>query len=400
MRLLSALMGVFVVLAAGCSGRPVALGNDAYVWQRQWTPALTDAIRGSSEVVQTWRVLAAEVDVRGQWHVIRPDWATLATSGKPVVAVVRIEGQLAQWDESTLLAGVQSMLAEWRQHNLVLAGVEIDHDCATARLPAYAHFLTALRPSLGTGLRLSMTALPTWLGSADLDPVLAQVDEAILQVHAVQSPRAGLFDPRQAHAWMDAFARRMHKPWRVALPAYGTRVSWDEQGRVAAIESERPTLVGSADSNELFADPLAMQGFEAGLEADAPPGLAGVVWFRLPTDDDARAWSMATWRAVLAHEPLRVSLLAQVRAARHAPLRDLVLINAGNADVPLPTLVRLDAGCALADGANGYALQRTAQGLFLQRAQGGLLRAGRQLGIGWLRCDGAAALHIESGRMR
>ena len=392
--------GLAVALAVGCSRRPVALSNEAYVWQRQWTPALTDAIQASNDVVQSWRVLAAEVDVHGQWHVMRPDWATLAASGKPVVAVVRIEGQLVQWDEAALLTDVQSALVEWRQHGLRLVGVEIDHDCATQRLPVYTHFLAALRSMLEHGLRLSITALPTWLGSDNLDPLLAQADEAVLQVHAVQSPRAGLFDPRQAHAWMDAFARRTHKPWRVALPAYGTRVSWDEQGRVAAIESERPTLVNGADANELFADPVAMQGFEAGLEADAPPGLTGIVWFRVPTDDDTRAWSMASWRAVLAHEPLRVSLLAQVRAARQAPMRDLVLINAGNADVPLPALVRLEAGCAVADGANGYTLQHTEHGLFLQRAKGGLLRAGRQLGIGWLRCSGVAALHIESGSSR
>ncbi|WP_232823456.1 DUF3142 domain-containing protein [Dyella sp. C9] len=391
--------GLALAMVAGCSRHPVVLGNEAYVWQRQWTPALTEAIRASSDVVQGWRVLAAEVDVHGQWRTFRPDWAALANSSKPVVAVIRIEGQLADWDEARLLAGMQPVVTGWRQHGLNLVGVEIDYDCPTSRLRDYAHMLGVLHRQMGSSLRLSITALPTWLQSPDLDAVMTPADEMVLQVHAVQSPRAGLFDPRQAHAWMDMFAKRTHKPWRVALPAYGSRVSWDAQGRVASVESERASLVGG-DANELFADPVAMQGFVASLGADVPANLIGIVWFRLPTDDDARAWSMATWRAVLSHVPLRVSLLAQVRTARHAPLRDLVLINTGNADVPLPSLVRLDAGCSLADGANGYILQRTAQGVFLARDQGGLLRAGRQLGIGWLRCDGVAALHIESGRAR
>ncbi|WP_233171561.1 DUF3142 domain-containing protein [Dyella sp. ASV21] len=394
------LIVLIAMLSSGCAKKHESLGNDAYVWQRQWTPALADALHASQDAVQTWRVLAAEVDVHGQWHTMRPDAAALAASGKPVIAVVRIEGQLDRWDEQALIDGVDGVVTEWRQRGLSPAGVEIDHDCATSRLPAYAHFLAALRPTLGTRVRLSITALPTWLDSTQLETLLAQVDEAVLQVHAVQSPRAGLFDPQRAHAWIAAFAKRVHSPWRVALPAYGTRVSWDDQGRVAAIESERPTLSGASDANELFADPVAMQGFLNTLQADAPPGLAGIVWFRLPTDDDTRAWSMATWRAVLLHQPLRISLLAQVRAARQASLRDLVLINAGNADVPLPSLVRLDAACSLADGANGYTLQRSDHGLFLQRARGGLLRAGRQLAIGWLRCDGTAALHIEAGRAR
>jgi hypothetical protein len=379
-----------------CSGRKLALSNDAYVWQRQWTPSLIDAVRQSADQVSEWRVLAGQVDVQGNWRTFSPDWAALAATGKPVVAVVRIEGQLADWNEATLLTDVQMVLDTWRQHGLTLAGVEIDHDCATARLPAYAHFLAVLHARMPAGERLSITALPTWLGSADLDAVLAQADEAVLQVHAVQSPRAGLFNPSAARAWLADFATHTHKPWRAALPVYGMRVSWDEQGRVITVESERPTLVTGAGASELFADPQVMQRFVAALESDAPPGLVGIAWFRLPTEDDGRAWSMATWRAVLARIPLKASLLGVARARGGTALQDLVLINAGNADVSLPLLVRVNAACNTADGINGYSVLRTAHGLFLQRTQSGLLRAGRQLNIGWLRCGGGtAALHID-----
>jgi hypothetical protein len=394
------IVGLTALWLVGCHVKHPALSNEAYVWQRQWTPALAQAVQKNADVVHGWRVLAAELDGQGQWRVFSPDWNALAATDEPVVAVVRIEGQLAQWDEATLLSHVQNVVTGWRTHGLSFAGVEIDHDGATARLPAYAHFLARLRPVLHPGERLSITALPTWLSSADLDKVLAQVDEAVLQVHAVQSPRAGLFNAEQARAWLASFARHMHKPWRVALPAYGTRVSWDAQGRVAAIESERPTLVNGDGASELFAEPATMQAFVASLDADPPRGLAGIVWFRLPTDDDARAWSTATWRAVLARTPLKVSLLAQVGGRRDAPMHDLLLFNAGNADVPLPSLVRLDTACDLADGINGFELQRTTHGLFLLRTQAGLLRAGQQLRIGWLRCQGPAAMHIESGSPR
>lgn len=386
-----------LLATAACSGRHVSLGNEAYIWQRRWTPALDDAVRTSGDVVQGWRVLAAELDGHGQWHVIEPDAAVLLASGKPVTLVVRVEGQLTQWDTADVIDHVQSVLAQWRPYGLRVAGLEIDHDCATSRLPAYARFLSLLRVSLGEHVRLSVTVLPTWLDSADLDVLLAEVDESVLQVHAVQSPRAGLFTPGRANAWIQAFARHARGPWRVALPAYGTRVSWDDQGRVASIESERPTLVTGAQASELFADPSAMQGFVAALEAAAPSRMAGIVWFRVPTEDDARAWSLATWRAVLSRQPLKVSLLAQVRSERGASLRDLVLINAGNADVPLPPLLRLDTTCDNVDGINGYALQRTPQGLFLQRAERGMLRAGRQLAVGWLRCEGVAALRVVNG---
>lgn len=346
--------------------------------------------------MQAWRVLAGEMDGQGRWRMFTPDWNALAASGKPVIAVVRIEGQLRQWDEATLLADVQAVLAVWRQQKVVLAGIELDHDCATSRLPAYTHFLQALRPALQAHERLSLTALPTWLDSPHLDALLAQADEAVLQVHAVQSPRAGLFNPDTARGWLSAFARHTHKPWRVALPAYGTRVSWDDQGRVSAIESERLTLVGAEGASELFADPRVMQRFVSTLESDAPDGLAGIVWFRLPTGEDARAWSAASWQSVLGRTPLKASLTAIAGGTKDPHRYDVRLVNEGDADLPLPSLVRVEGSCAAADGINGYGLQRSGQGLYLQRTRVGVLRAGRQLAMGWLRCDTAPTLHVES----
>lgn len=387
---------LLVACVAACAGKPVPLPNDAYVWQRQWTPALAHALTHDGQAVREWRVLAGEVDAQGRWRMFAPDWRALAASGKPVVAVVRIEGQLRQWDEAALLADVRAVLALWRRQRLAFAGVEIDHDCATSRLPAYAHFLRALRPSLLPNERLSVTALPTWLGSPDVDLLLAQADEAVLQVHAVQSPRAGLFDPARARAWLDAFARHTRKPWRVALPTYGTRVSWGGDGRVVAIESERPTLVDAGNSNELFADPQTMQRFVAALERHAPRGLAGIVWFRLPTSEDERAWSEASWQAVLARVPLRPALAAVASRTDNPHRYDVQLRNDGDADLPLPPLIRIDGTCVAADGINGYALRQDGHGIVLQRARIGVLRAGYRLVVGWLRCDADPVLSMGS----
>lgn len=381
---------------ASCAHPSAPLANDAYVWQRQWTPALVRSLADNGSSVRAWRVLAGEMDGQGHWRTFTPDWRALKASGRPVMAVLRIEGQLRQWDEATLLADATSVLAPWRAQQLAFAGIEIDHDCATSRLPDYAHFLRALRPSLLASEQLSVTALPTWLDSSDIDAVLAQADEAVLQVHAVQSPRAGLFNPERARLWMTAFARHTRKPWRVALPAYGTRVSWDEQGRVSTIESERPTLVGGGGASELFADPRAMQAFVSGLDANAPEGLSGIVWFRLPTGEDERAWSIASWRAVLARERLQTSLKVTAERTDDPQRYDVQVLNAGNADVPLPPLLRIDGRCEAADGINGYILQRGSSGLYLQRARVGVLRAGRQSTVGWVRCDVAPVLRAES----
>ncbi|MEQ5844068.1 DUF3142 domain-containing protein [Paraburkholderia acidicola] len=384
-----ALAALVLISMAGC-GKPLpALPNDAYVWQRTWTPAVAAAIDASRGLVASWHVLAAELDARGRWVDVTPDASVLTAAHGPVVAVVRFDGALSNLDDAASIAHIATLLDAWQREGIAVAGVEIDYDCATARLAGYQRFLGALRERLAVtspGMRLSITALPTWLDSPALDSLLAQADEAVLQVHAVMNPVRGLFDEDRAQAWMRAFARRTHHPWRVALPTYGTRVTWGPDGRVTGIESERPTLQSDDLAHELVAKPDEIGAFAARIGRDRPAGLAGIVWFRLPTDDDERAWSLVTWRAVLTHAPLRPALSVRTRAAAGSAAADVVLVNAGTADASLPSRIRLDSTCEAADGINGYTLDRDAQNLVLRRTQDGLLRAGRQRTIGWIRC--------------
>jgi hypothetical protein len=235
------------------------------------------------------------------------------------------------------------------------------------------------------------------MASNDLDAVLAAADEAVLQVHAVQSPHAGLFDARTARVWIDRFSARARKPFRVALPNYGTRVSWDEDGRLVAVRSEATVLTSGETSSELAAAPAQVAALLATLRDDPPGKLAGIVWFRLPTVNDDRAWSLSTWRAVVTGSPLQQELAVFSQAGAVAGAADLVLRNDSDVDVSLPRVIALPAGCTLADGINGYVLIRRNGLPLLQRAQDGWLRARRQRAIGWARCgDDTSAPRIES----
>ncbi|MCW2238030.1 DUF3142 domain-containing protein [Azospirillum canadense] len=369
------------------SGGPAGpLPQDAYVWQRRWTPALGEALRQSSDMIGRWRVLAAERGGAGGITRTAPDWVALAHSGRPVVLVVRIDGSAPPPIDPAFLAEVGRAVETAAGQGVDVAGIEIDHDCATARLDGYALFLEALRRHLPPGLPLSITALPTWLPSPLFGAVVGRVDEIVLQVHAVRNPRFGLFDPRLARDWLDRLARRTNKPFRVALPAYGVRVRWGADGRLAGVEGEMPTLAGEGPADELAADPAEVAALLRGLERDPPPGLRGVVWFRLPTAEDGRAWSLATWRAVVRGAPLRTALSVEARDAGTPGLRDLVLVNAGAIDAELPRTVLLEAGCAPADGVGGYALRQEGARPALARVQGGMLRGGQARVIGWMRC--------------
>jgi hypothetical protein len=386
-------MAIAAMLVAACGRASAPLTHDAYIWQRQWTPALREAMSSSTDLVRDWRVLVAQADRNGAFHTFAPDREALARSGRPVVLVVRIDGRLASFDAGVLAGRIAELTAGWPAGQL--GGIEIDYDCPTSRLPAYTAFLTALRPRLGT-LPLSITALPTWIGSRDLDALLALPDESVLQVHAVQAPQAGLFDPVVADRWVDEFATHTRKPFRVALPTYGSRVSWNEDGSLLAVESERAALAAGATSAELYAAPDILMAFVAHLAKDRPRGLVGVVWFRLPTVDDTRAWSLATWRGVISGHldtaPLMMTL--QPGPSTDAP-SDVMLENAGATDVAPPPRVALPASCELADGIDGYRLQRRATSLELIAESARPIPAHTRRSIGWARCKAGTPLTLS-----
>ncbi|MBC9905688.1 MULTISPECIES: DUF3142 domain-containing protein [Achromobacter] len=394
-RCCAALCSVSLLLLAAC-GKQTDLPGDAYVWQRVWTPPVSQALAESADVVRAWRVLVAEMNPDGRWFTAAPDLAALAAARRPVVMVFRLDGRADALPAADVLARIRAARPAWESAGIVLAGIEIDYDCATSKLPAYAAFLETLKHGLGPDLPLSITALPTWLGGSGLDALLRIPDEAVLQVHAVLSPEQGLFNAKRASAWLAAFADRTRRPWRVALATYGSRVSWNDDGSIAAVESERPALLPGGRASELVATPAAMAAFIDEIHRSRPRGLAGIVWFRLPTARDERAWSLATWRAVMTRQPLAPALSVTARAAGGSGAQDLILANSGNADAALPFVIRWEGACRAADGINGYTLEHDSGGAFLRRSQNGLLHAGGQRNIGWIRCEnGPTSFHVQ-----
>ncbi|MCB9562960.1 MAG: DUF3142 domain-containing protein [Kofleriaceae bacterium] len=269
-----------------------------------------------------------------------------------MTAVVRLDGSRPATDLS--LAPVLARLDAWRAAGVDVAGVEIDHDCATAALPAYAAWLTRVRPP--APLRWSITALPTWAGAPALRDVAAAVDELVVQVHAIRAPR--LFDAATARRWLDAVAAAVPgATLRVALPTY--RVAID--GEVAA------------------AAPAEVAGLLRDLERAPVPGLRGVVWFRLPVDGDAAAWSAPTLRAVIRGDGLTSAVTARL-VARARGVYDVVLANPGTVDAPWPDL-RVTGAVAAMDLIGGYAAPASSARVWTAPRK--VVRAGDHVVVGW-----------------
>jgi len=375
---------VAVLLLCACERQDtVPLDQQLYVWQRQWTPAHELALNDSRNDFSTLRVLALQAFPNAGWSRARVDSALLKRDARPLIAVIRLDGQLKALDPQAVTAQILQVLADWQGQGLTLAGVEIDHDAGSARLSAYTEFLAHLRGALPANLPLSITTLPAWLDSPQLPALLATVDSSVLQVHAVSDPRRGLFDPEQAQRWAKAWGRVTDKPFYLALPAYGVALLADADG-APVVESEVP-LERGGQRRELLADPQQLGRLANELREDRPAHLAGLIWFRLPLANDRRAWSLSTLRAVARGDALSSQL--GLTFTEQNGLQDIALRNVGNLDSAWPARITLKArGCEGADALAGYALQQTADLLTFTRLRDGRLPAGGQRAIGWARC--------------
>ncbi len=373
-----------LTLTTGCERQdPPPLDQQLYVWQRQWTPAHDAALRDSRTDFSTLRVLALQAFPKAGWSRARVDWQLLKRDGRPVIAVVRLDGQLKALDQEEITAQIHQMISDWQGQGLNLAGVEIDHDAGNARLPAYREFLAHLREALPTSLPLSITALPSWLDSRELPALLSTVDSSVLQVHAVSDPLRGLFDADQARQWAKAWSRTTTKPFYLALPAYGVALL-PSAGGAPVVESE-VTVEREGLRRELLADPQSLRTLGSELRVDPPKHLAGLIWFRLPLANDRRAWSLTTLRAVARGDVLDSRLTLKLSADNG--LYDIGISNQGNLDSAWPERLTLAvSGCEGADALAGYALQQRPDLLTFTRLRDGRIPAGGQRAIGWARC--------------
>lgn len=378
-----------IITLAGCERPPaIALDQQVYIWQRQWRASHAQALAQSHADFSTLRILAAQLHPREGWIQARIDPQLLKQDGRPLVAVIRLDGQLPRLDSAAIAAQMQTLISTWQAMGLNLRGVEIDHDCASNRLSEYAALLHTLRSQIPHDVTLSITALPAWLSSPALTAVLGQVDSSVLQVHAVRRPSLGLFEPEQALRWAVAYGALSPKPFLLALPAYG--VALTDNGEV---ESEAPLTQGGT-RRELQADPQQVAALLKQLQSTPINHLTGLIWFRLPLADDRRAWPLATLQAVLHQQPLRGDV--QVVVLEQGSLYEVRVTNRGNASAPLPAeLTTLAQGCEAGDGARNYRLQRPLDNPRFVRQQPAQLAAGQTRVVGWVRCH-----HLDQGGFR
>ncbi|KZK68307.1 hypothetical protein A1L58_02150 [Shewanella baltica] len=354
------------------------LTQEVYIWQRQWRPANQTALVQSQEVFQGLRILALQAHPKPNgadiWFEVAVNHAWLQADPRPKVAVIRLDGQLSHLNDEAVIHKISQVLNSWQAKGTHITGVEIDHDSASSKLPAYRNFLKKLKAQLPAELKLSITALPAWFNSTDFPALLTYIDELVLQIHSVSDPRLGLFDAAQGWQWVQQLSKISTVPYLIALPAYGSAVINTASGY--KVESETPLRGQLNDPHaveELMADPQLLQAFVHKLQSRTDAKIKGIIWFRLPLEGDKRVWPLDTLIAVAQQGKLaakielvissdndtQTTLATENKTKNQEILKpqlfQLSLINRGNIAGDIPASLSLAGqACSGYDAQNGY----------------------------------------------
>lgn len=399
-------------LLAACRGERVSgpLSQEAYVWQRSWTPAVREAVSGAHGFAGLV-ALAAEVDFRGELpRAVRvpPDGPALRASGRPVGVAIRVLSFPGRFGDDPRLGAflarlARSLVAEARARGIPLSEIQIDYDCPESKLDDYRGLLPGLREAVAP-VPVVITALPAWLRQkAAFGALIEAADGYVLQVHSLSPPRSPeerivLCDPEAAREWVEA-AARFGKPFRVALPTYGYAAAFDRTGKLLGLSAEGPRLSWPAGVRIETArsDPAAMAGLVRGWTAERPAELLGVLWYRLPVPGDRLNWTAPALAAVMAGREPR----AAVKAVSREPEPGLVeidLVNEGDGEAPWPSPVRVrwkDDTFLTADGLGGYRMRKEGDREILLERADSLSRPGERRVVAWLRFTAPTEVQVE-----
>lgn len=275
----------FLGLALSAAGGESAF----YLWQRTWTPAVAEAVHGCDSPLA---VFAAELSAR---DTARTDAPAELWKRNDITAVFRLR------TDALNAAGFDRLAAEITRNGC--RRIQLDIDVPERRLGEFARLLAGLWRKLPAQVEeLSFTALPCHLPHPEFVEAAQAADYYVLQLHGIEVP-AKIDAP---YALLDAGiarkairqAREIGRPFRIALPIYAYRLSFDpDSGAFAAISAE-----GDAPPEGHYRERLAAPDPATLRELLRENHDLPVVWFRLPVGGNRLCFDLDTVRRLEAGE--------------------------------------------------------------------------------------------------
>jgi Protein of unknown function (DUF3142) len=384
------------------------LQQRGYIWQREWTSAVTDSLRETQRRMNGVVLLGAEINFAAKspelakasidWEAVRrqTQYCSIALRVAPFAGPFRAGDAPAR----VIVVVAKQLLDDAAAHDVKIEELQFDFDCAQKNLGAYRTWLSMLRPIVHP-VRFVITVLPAWLDDANFLPLVREADGYVLQVHSVPISAHGsgtLCDSKLAREWL-ARAGKLRMPFSVALPTYRCAAGYAPDGKLlsVAMDSVQPSWPPGTRILEFGSDADEIAALVHEWLKTRPPQLRELIWYRIPIATDTRNWRWPTLAAVMAGRPPKHQLSVRQEGAN--PI-DLSIVNAGEADEQLNVNVTAKwskADLEACDALSGWRVRsENDRAVFSSVAQSGIrLPPGATRKIGWLRFDQSTNLQTE-----
>jgi hypothetical protein len=165
--------------------------------------------------------------------------------------------QLEHVDPKTLATTIGAAyvddLERARGDNAAVSGIQLDIDVPTRLLPRYGKTLSELRRNLEQGKQLSITGLPTWVESTELDNVLQTVDFWVPQFYGAEIPqRIDQIIPISSPENLTYFinkVRQIDRPFYAGLAAYSFALLYSSSGSLINLRGDMDPASIARDPN-------------------------------------------------------------------------------------------------------------------------------------------------------
>jgi len=398
------LLTVALYATGSAADQPTPLPHEAYVWQRVWTPAVSDAVKKHGANFTEIVVLKTEVAWEGgapRLRDARIDYATLRGAKVPIGFALRIGAYTGPFSTNDIVArllqqAASDIVTAARSNSISPVELQLDFDCAESKLEGYRVWVETISRKVAP-MPVRITALPTWLNQASFKPLAAAAGAYILQVHSLQRPKDArsigkLCDPSAAKSAV-VKASKLGIPFRVALPTYSYLVAFGTNGHFIGLSAESPTKSWpeGTEVRELAADPLEMAGLVKDWQENRMPAMNGIIWFRFPCEQDVFNWRWPTLNAIMNSQSPREAVRVDLRRV-DAGLVEIDLVNFGEIDISSRLAVEVhwqDARLMAVDALGGFEVfnQEPTAARFQSRNLPVQLRTGDKITIGWVRLD-------------
>ncbi len=386
-----------------------------YLWQRTWTPSVREALQQRATNFSLIVPLKTEIAFKqsAQASVIRVpiDYNALQGVTVPIGLALRIgpfTGPFATTNQQTqlIISEASRLVREAETNGLHIAELHIDFDCAESKLAGYTVWVTALKARL-PGVPIVITALPTWLNHQDFAPLARAAGLYVLQVHSFERPTTfdapvSLCDPQKARRAVMK-ADQIGVPFRIALPMYTYTLAFDQKGIYVGLSAEGrakkwPTTFRT---KELGANASEIAELVQDWNLRPPQHLRGMIWYRMPIQNDAFNWRWPTLEAVMHGRTPEPHL--RLKAQRtEKELIEIRLQNDGTGETNVPKRIVVHwakTKLIAADALRGFEIVDTTPQTVHFRPRQFLppliLKPGDECLVGWLRFTQEAEVECE-----